>query len=162
MDKSTLIDMLRAPVLRGLGREGRSMDKPTLVNMLRAFICQRPGFDPANYHNAASYRADARRALKDRDDALELLRYISWHDTITADHIASALHSGRLRLTPAGALDYTTGQYFPTEYRAAACNVLSSVIWSWLRDECGYNTGDAIRAAAKRELGARLARRWFN
>jgi hypothetical protein len=40
--------------------------------------------------------------------------------------------------------------------------MLASAIWAWLRDDCGHNTGDAIRAAARRELGARLARRWFN
>lgn len=138
------------------------MDKTTLTNMLRAFITQRPGFDPANYHNAASYRADARRALKDRDDALELLNYISWHDTIHVDRIAEQLRRGRLTLTPAGALDYCTGQYFPTEYRATAARVLSDVIWEWLRDNAPIRNGDELRAAARRELGARLARRWFD
>jgi hypothetical protein len=138
------------------------MDKPTLIDNIRAFINQRPGFDPRNYHNAASYRADARRALRDRDDALDLLRYVDLRDGITVDRIAEQLRSGRLTLTPAGQLDYTTGQYFALEYRAAACRTLAGVIWAWLRDECGHNTGDAIRAAARRELGARLARRWFN
>jgi hypothetical protein len=138
------------------------MEKHTLIVMLRAFICQRPGFDPRNYGDVASYRADYRRALRDRDDALDLLRYVDLRDGITANDITAQLRSGRLTLPPAGRLDYCTGQYFALEYRAAACNVLASVIWAWLRDECGYNTGDAIRAAARRELGARLARRWFN
>lgn len=138
------------------------MNKSTLIDNICAFICQRPGFDPANYHNVASYRADYRRALKDRDDALELLNYVDLRDGITVDRIVEQLRSGRLTLTPAGQLDYCTGQYFPTEYRAAACRTLAGVIWAWLRDNAPTRNGDELRAAARRELGARLARRWFN
>jgi len=35
------------------------------------------------------------------------------------------------------------------------------VIWAWLRENCDYKTGDDIRKAARRELGAGVARRWF-
>jgi hypothetical protein len=113
-------------------------------------------------------------------------------------------------------LDYTTGQYWPTEYRRAAAAVLASALWSYWRDcvpatpagyavigwgnrrdwyagpgyatraeaeaalaEAGghkyghivdmygmgaryYSAGDFIRQTAKRELGAPIARRWFN
>lgn len=112
-------------------------------------------------------------------------------------------------------LDYCTGQYWPTEYRKAACAVLASAVWSWMRDECmpavsgyrveswgryengkrlvhrhpigplpeaesmlrhfggsdyghvvalhdGKSAGNYLRAAARREFGAAIARRWFN
>lgn len=77
-------------------------------------------------------------------------------------------------------LEYCTGQYWPTEYRKAVCAVLASAIWEFIRDECmpapvelepgtyagqvtyaGMSAGDFIRRAARRELGASIARRWF-
>lgn len=85
-------------------------------------------------------------------------------------------------------LDYCTGQYWPTEYRKAACAVLASAIWDWMREHCMpapmarhasdtrdcyiwknasgrsaiVSAGDYLRAAARREFGATIARRWFN
>lgn len=32
-------------------------------------------------------------------------------------------------------IDYCTGQYFPTEYRRAACAVLSQALWDYRRDD---------------------------
>lgn len=58
-------------------------------------------------------------------------------------------------------INYVTGQYWPTEYRRAVCALMSSVIWAWLREDCNCKTGDDIRKAARRELGASIARRWF-
>ena len=59
-------------------------------------------------------------------------------------------------------VDYTTGQYFPTEYRKAACAVLAQAIWDWFRGKCNYETGEAIRKAARREFGRAIASTWFN
>lgn len=74
-------------------------------------------------------------------------------------------------------LDYCTGQYFPTEYRKAVCAVLASAIWDSLRENMpapdaapegadrtynGMSAGDCLRKAARRELGAGIAKRWFN
>ena len=63
-------------------------------------------------------------------------------------------------------IDYCTGQYWPTEYRRAACAVLAGAVWGWLRDECikstdGMQAGN-IRKAAAREFSRPVARRWFN
>lgn len=127
---------------------------------LTQFIEQRPGFNFANYGDASSYRADYRHALRDLQDARALLRYCA----IRRIGVSAPEHSGRLTLTRTDdgyRADFCTGQYFPTEYRAAACRLLSSAIWAWLRDECGYKTGYDIREAANRELGASIARRWF-
>lgn len=81
-------------------------------------------------------------------------------------------------------LTYCAGQYFPTEYRKAACAVLASALWGYFRANLadsftedhngetrytgsvkalrGMSYGDAIRATARRELSPRIARRWFN
>jgi hypothetical protein len=68
---------------------------------------------------------------------------------------------------PAGfAVDYCTGQYWPTEYRKAACAVLSQAIWNWTRTQCmpadTAKPGDYLRASFKREFGRGMASRWFN
>jgi hypothetical protein len=79
-------------------------------------------------------------------------------------------------------IDYCTGQYWPTEYRRAVCEVLASAIWAWKRDQCmpaptlhhntetgetlhrykGLRAGDYLRANLKREFGRGMAARWFN
>lgn len=133
----------------------------TALEAIRQFIEQRPGFEFVNYGDSASYRADYRRALRHLHDARVLLRFCELSPSID---VSAPEHSGRLRLTLTddGYLaDYCTGQYFPTEYRAAACGLLSSAIWTWLRDEVGLKTGDAIRKAAERQFGPAIARRWF-
>jgi hypothetical protein len=56
-------------------------------------------------------------------------------------------------------VDYTTGQYFPTEYRNAACAVLAQAWRSYWRD-CGYDA-DRIRKAARATFGRGIASRWF-
>jgi hypothetical protein len=51
-------------------------------------------------------------------------------------------------------LDYCTGQYFPTEYRRAACAVLASALWSAKRDNMPaprYVMGDGVTLATKAE-----------
>jgi hypothetical protein len=84
---------------------------------------------------------------------------------------------------PAGfAVDYCTGQYFPTEYRKAVCAVLSQAIWNWTSAHAmpaptlhhnsetgetvqrfkGLRVGDYLRASFKREFGRGMASRWFN
>jgi hypothetical protein len=57
-------------------------------------------------------------------------------------------------------VDYCTGQYFPTEYRAAACAVLATILWDYISPEC--KTGNDIRKWARAEFGRGIASRWFN
>jgi hypothetical protein len=138
---------------------------------LRAFILQRPGFEPANYGGCASaYRADYSRCLADRDDALELLAHVTRaSDSATMQaSLADALRSGRMEWNAdAQAFDYCTGQYFPTEYRNAACQLLARALWAYWRDASAANwreamsNADNIRRTARNALGKRLARRWF-
>lgn len=146
--------------------------RDVLLNMLRSFVESRPGFDPRNYISGwndtagrAAYRSDSRSATNDLHHARELLRFVELHDSIGFERIKAELRN-RLTLddTKPGRMElsYCAGQYYPTEFRAAACRALASVIWSWLRDECNCETGDAIRKAARRNFSRAVARRWFN
>ena len=139
-------------------------DKSTIIAALRKWINQRPGLEFGNYGDPVAYRAEVRSIGKDLQHARAMVNYVAWHDSITADMILHAAGSGRLTLTADGdkvTINYVTGQYWPTEYRRAVCHLMSSVIWAWLRENCDYKTGDDIRKAARRELGAGVARRWF-
>lgn len=92
---------------------------------LREFVGQRPGFEFANYGSVAQYQADYRPVLRDlhtfkqldylRGDTLASLPTETWQE-------ASRVSSGRLQWN-GQEWDYTTGQYFPVEYRAAALAV---------------------------------------
>ena len=139
--------------------------KTQIVLALSAWVSQRPGLDYGNYGDVSSYRAEVRSIGKDLQHARAMVNYVAWHDSITAEMILDAANSGRLSIVVKGdtvAIDYCTGQYWPTEYRAAVCRLLSSVIWHWLRDNInGLATGNDIRRQAARELGTSIARRWF-
>ena len=138
--------------------------KSTIVAALDAFIRQRPGLEFGNYGDWTAYRSEVRSIGKDLQHARALLRYVEWHDSITAEMILSAAQSGRLSIVVDGnkvRVDYCTGQYWPTEYRPAVCRLLSSVIWDWMRANDPRRSGEMIRKAASRELGTSIARRWF-
>jgi hypothetical protein len=124
------------------------------IGLLMNFARTRPGFEYANYGDVGLYRSDVRRATRQLADARYLGRYCELFD-ITPDFSA---FGGRLQLD-GGKLYYCTGQYYPTEYRAAVCAVLASGIWYYWRD-CGY-TADQMRRKAREEFGAGIARRWF-
>lgn len=157
--------------------------KTEIISLLRAWINQRPGLDYANYGDPTSYRSELRSITRQRADAIQLLRAVELRESITANDIAQHLtDGGRLRLVAQKgkpALDYVTGQYWPTEYRAAACAVLSSVLWAYMR-ECmptptekpgqygperryeGLSAGDWLRRHFRREFGRGIQSRWFN
>lgn len=161
-------------------------ERAMILALLESWVTQRPGLDPRDYisgwndtNGRSAYRSDSRRITQQRNDALAMLRYISLRESITADMLKAAIpraFSGRLKLeNVAGTyplkLSYCTGQYWPTEYRAAACAVLAAAIWDWLRtllDDSPQpiagckSPGDWLRATARRELGASIARRWFS
>jgi hypothetical protein len=82
------------------------------------------------------------------------------------------------------ALDYCTGQYWPTEYRKAACAVLASVLWNQAREDMpkpngkitrthgpfttehdninGKTPGDWLRDHFRKEFGRSIQTGWFN
>lgn len=140
-------------------------NKAKLVALLHTFIAQRPGLDYREYGDVSAYRSEVRGITKQLQDARAMLRYIEWHESITDQDILDCASSGRLSIAQNGegfAIDYTTGQYWPTEYRGAVARLCASVIWSYLRANRPGCTGGDIRNAAKRELGLSIARKYFN
>lgn len=151
---------------------------PQLVDLLRAFINARPGFDPANYFGAPeAYRADARTAQQQRHDALRMLVVFECHafpprSAYAGEYLQALLDQlrrGRLNLretTPGrSALEYCAGQYYPTEYRGAACRVLAGALWDVQREtlqrEGKTVTVDTLRASVTSWFGHGIASRWF-
>jgi len=140
--------------------------KTAIIASLDAWIRQRPGLDYGNYGDLSAYRAEVRSIGKDLQHARALINYVAWHDSITAEMILKAAdNGGRLSIVVRDdgtvAIDYCTGQYWPTEYRPAVCRLLSSVIWYWMRANDPQRSGEMIRKTASRELGTSIARRWF-
>ena len=163
--------------------------KQQIIAALYTFIGQRPGLEFGNYGDVPNYRAEVRAIGRDLTQARELLRYVELRASITADDIIEAskrAYSGRLTIVErddgAVAIDYCTGQYWPTEYRRAVCAVLSQAIWRWtsahampaptlhhnsetgetVRRYKGLRVNDYLRASLKREFGRGMAARWFN
>ncbi len=179
--------------------------KSLILDALRAFINQRSGIEFGNYGDVKAFRAEQRGIQKDRHEALELLRAVELSSGIDADALlraANSAYSGRLTILEGPGpdpgyvrrngdvrIDYCTGQYFPTEYRRAACAVLASALWEYTREHCmpqqamfgsGPNAerkyllwrprhkspdyvsaGDWLRAHFLRQFGRGIASRWF-
>jgi hypothetical protein len=112
---------------------------PSVFDVFRKFINQRPGLDPRNYisdwrdkEGRRAYQSEARRIQNDgakARQALELASAYPFNAQALLD--ATRAYSGRLQIVAkdseaayAIAIDYCTGQYWPTEYRAAAAAVL--------------------------------------
>jgi hypothetical protein len=148
------------------------MKKEMVISALRAFINQRSGIQFADYKSGnwvesrRAFMGDCRPILKAGQDARVLLAAVSGRDGITAKGIieASRAFAGRLQFKINGdsvIIDYCTGQYFPTEYRNAACAVLATALWDYASSQ-GYKTGNDIRKWARNEFGRGIASRWFN
>ena len=169
------------------------LTKQQILEALNTWIKQRPGLEFGNYGALASYRAELRQIAKDKRDAETLLTAAALRDSITAEDLTAAFHaySGRLTLSEdkgRAKLDYCTGQYWPTEYRKAACAVLASALWERKREDMpkpdgkitkvhgagqfahesehdninGMTPGDWIRSSFRREFGRSIQSRWFD
>lgn len=146
--------------------------KPTkeqIVNLLHRWINQRPGLEYSNYRDFNSYNSEMRCITKQKHDAETLLRAVELSN-IDTDTLLGGFraYSGRLEInrTDKGEfrLSYCTGQYWPTEYRAAACAVLSQALWDYYGADYREldNPGDAIRKAFRRMFGKRMQQTWFD
>jgi hypothetical protein len=132
-----------------------------ILEAMARFVAQRSGIDGRNYGGSReSFLGDYRRILRDGREARALLRVVELSTCLPDFILVDVLKSGRLTWD-GKRLDYCAGQYFPTEYRAAACRALASVLWNYWGDGGRY-TADQIRAAAKSNLGRGITRRWFN
>lgn len=111
-----------------------------------------------------------RETTQQLHDFRELLRAVELRGISAAEILESSrsAFSGRLEIEQHGtgwSLHYCAGQYAPTEYRAAACAVLTHALWGYFRQCCPAdieNRGQWIRDTARRELGLGIARRWFD
>ena len=148
--------------------------KQQIITGLQAWIAQRPGLEFGNYGDLKNYRSEMRRITRQRHDAEKLLLAVS-NSAIDADTLLDSFkraYSGRLTCEklPDGRVkfDYCTGQYFPTEYRAAACAVLSNALWNYHREDYAATAtgsespGTAIRRNFRRRFGRTIASRWFD
>lgn len=131
------------------------------LEALDALVASRPGFDPANYSDAASYRADQRAAMLAARDYRVLRLYVAPH----AEALLDAARGSRIAFVPEQdgpvRVEYCTGQYYPTEYRAAACRLLASLEWRRVAGNHPEWSTDDIRAYARRTFGRGMAGRWF-
>ena len=141
----------------------------SILRMLRDFAEQRPGLAPRNYIShwsdaagRAAYRAEARRITRQLHDAQELLALASMTPDAIGPHLRAELQHGRLALVPDGdgwRLDFTTCQYWPTEYRAAVCRVLAGALWAMLRERYPYQNP---RYSVRQLVTRGVFKRWFH
>jgi hypothetical protein len=137
-------------------------NRSLVVRCLRESLTQRPGLEFNNYGDEGAYRQEGRRITQQLNDGLAMLRAVELMTTaIDYEAIVAAFPQAWYgRLTWDGkALDYTTGQYWCVEYRAAVCAVLARVLANHWRGETG--AGRYAFEAARVQLGAGIAKRWF-
>lgn len=133
------------------------MNTQEIKSALRAFVAQRPGFDYHNYATASDYRADQRKAAQQKADALALIN--AFPDEAAREFLEKHL-DGRLRLDGEH-LEYTAGQYYCTEYRAAVCRAVSDALrsLSWAQSQ---ERLAETRQRMARIVGRGCANRWFS
>jgi hypothetical protein len=142
---------------------GSGDEKHRIVYALIEWVHQRPGLDRRNYGSESNYRSELRSINRQREDFSALVPYAA---ELTCEELKEGFRAYSGRLSWDGErLDYCCGQYWPTEYRAAACAVLAAALWDHYRDDIPADVerkGDAIRAKFRRMFGNRLASTWFN
>ena len=137
--------------------------KEAILAALEAHIAQRSGIDGRDYDSRESFMSDYRRMLRDGRDARRMLQYVrlSGIDAAALRAAFERAFSGRLSLVERAdgsvACDYVAGQYFVTEYRAAACAVLARALWTY------WHSGGVsdVAKCARHEFGRGIASRWF-
>lgn len=112
--------------------------KTSIIEALHGFIRQRPGLDYGNYGDPQAYRAEMRSITRDLNHARTLLRHVELLG-VTGQELVDAASTTRLNIQQVDRervrIHYTTGQYFPVEYRAAVARLCASALWDWVRDK---------------------------
>ena len=149
--------MKNTPVI-ATGSETQEVERESILSALSKFIESGPGLDSRDYGDYASYRSEQRSITRDLQDARYLLRQVEWHDfSVTSDILKNAFAAFSGRLSWNGReLDYTTGQYYPVEYRKAACAVLARALM--IQAPC---FGDDCQQWKKKNFPRGIASRWF-
>ena len=135
------------------------MNTPELKALLRTFVAQRPGFEHGNYNTLSAYRADQRRAMNDKADALALIS--AYPDDADPRFLVGVLSSGNRLSLEGGQLEYTAGQYYCTEYRAAVCRAVSEALRSLSWAQSQERLAETRKRMA-RIVGRGCANRWFS
>lgn len=132
-----------------------------ILSALLTYAQQKPRLEYNNYGDPVSYRREVRRITRYLHYARRLLATIHSSE-ITAAALVAAFGNGRLSWD-GERLDYTVGQYWPTEYRPAVCQLAAVALWNYYRDYCsgGSPDGATIATAAKRDFPAAMVKRFF-
>ena len=111
---------------------------PVSLELLAQFAAQNPGLDYGNYCSGwndidgrRAYSSESRKITRDLARVREAMHeaYYAGATDSDIDQACISAFSGRIELIrdsdpSAMRVDYCTGQYFPTEYRAAVAAVL--------------------------------------
>ena len=140
-------------------------EKERLLLALQIFIAQRSGITARDYFETwadsagvDAFKQDKNQIAQHGRDARAMWAQIERRN-IGAPDLADALrraYSGRLSWD-GEKLDYCTGQYFCTEYRAAACAGMALALRLYWRAD-----GNDVQTMARNWLGRGIASRWFD
>lgn len=137
--------------------------KTLKIDLLDSFVSQRPNLSFSDYGDRSAYRSDYADILKGLHVFNELKGILT--QCFERDEIEEALilklnkENNRLFFDfETGGLEYITGQYFPTEYRSAACSALYSTLRSLAANHYPQDYGIGflnrkLSKGAKRFLG---------
>lgn len=142
------------------------LPRQDIFDALLIFINQRTGIDARNYFSSwndkegvKAFRADYNMILKMGRDARLMLNAIKWREhAVSADVMLEILGNGRLKFYK-NKFEFCSNQYWPIEYRAAACRFLRDCYVKAVRESC--KDWQEIKARARKELGRGVANRWF-
>jgi hypothetical protein len=146
------------------------MNKAHIIESLRKHIAGRSGMDWRNYGSREAAMDDYRKILCHGKDARNMLRLVEL-SSMTAQELLAGFqaYSGRLSYDESKGCEYCAGQYYATEYRAAACAVLASAISQAVMDDFNANKTTITLGNARQHLlryvthnlGRGIAGRWF-
>lgn len=125
-----------------LAEAGIVSDAGPVLNALVEFAAQNPGIEPGNYSCSVDYNSERGKVTRDWYRFKKLLGQVCGELGMVPkreDYILRAsmrAFSGRIHFEVEHGTDgpisitmsYTIGQYFPTEYRKAACAVLEEAL----------------------------------
>jgi hypothetical protein len=104
-----------------------------MLAQLAQYAAQRPGLDPADYgahwkqkptpEAVQFFRSDYRAITRQLQEVREAIR-AAYAAQVTDAHLIEAARGTRITLRPDG-IEYTTGQFFPIEYRPAVADVIA-------------------------------------
>ena len=156
-----------------------ALDVNAVFSALEKWINQRPGLEYGNYGAMAPYRAELRSIANDKKRAMKALDEARGLTPARPEVLRDAFRafSGRLQWIPEPCnsigvstglepahLEYTTGQYWPTEYRKAAASVLEAYVAGWRQahtsenpQEFTYQTIEDVKSANRQTGG-----HWFD